>query len=294
MSMVLMQRKATHPYGDNDSDLIDDRGSIAAMENSKGKSKRKLFFPQIFIFFAALTMFGMSFVYHNVAMDEFDWTNFPSGNLKVAIEWSENSKIVGTKTRGPHRIHIVTSCPQTIPYVIVGGDVFQSIRLSETKHMSWSGEFMIQSTGKFELKLIGSSCKDEETLDIKIQDFEIKDDLILPSAVEVEPVYKKLTGDMFSNGAWIASSKLNIEPTSDIQPATYVWTNPASKNGALKGIDGAKGFVVKEGSLTKENGFYEFRQLSNYELVCFFGSQSAKDLHESLLSLRGNLFTHQR
>jgi len=34
--------------------------------------------------------------------------------------------------------------------------------------------------------------------------------------------------------------------------------------------------------------------LSNYELVCFFGSQSAKDLQASLLSLRGTLFPHQR
>ena len=296
-----MQRKATHSHGENDSDLIDGKGSIPDAEYSKGKNKRKLFLPQILIF-AALTIFGTSFVYRNVAMDgnndngpsDLHWTEFPNEKLKVAIEWDQSLKIAGSKTRGPHHIHIITSCPQTIPYVIVGGDVFQSIKLSENKHMTWSGEFVIQSIGTFELKLIGLSCKSTEMLNIKIQDFEIKDDSIQTSDVEIEPVYKKLTGEMFSNGAWIASSKLNIEPTSDIQPATYVWTNPALGNGAVKGIDGVKSFVVKEGSLTEENGFYEFKQLSNYELVCFFGSQSAKDLHESLLSLRPKLFPHQR
>jgi hypothetical protein len=43
-----------------------------------------------------------------------------------------------------------------------------------------------------------------------------------------------------------------------------------------------------------DTAFYEFTQLSNYEVVCWIGSKSAEDIWGSFKSLRGQLFPHQR
>ncbi|GFH44892.1 hypothetical protein CTEN210_01365 [Chaetoceros tenuissimus] len=51
---------------------------------------------------------------------------------------------------------------------------------------------------------------------------------------------------------------------------------------------------MKESVVTKSHGYYRFKELSNYETVCWIGSQSAKGLWEAFKSIRGGIFAGQR
>lgn len=238
-----------------------------------------------------------------------NWVEYPKEGVKVAIEWNESSSSISrkddvdVKNQGPHRINVLTTCGGVVPYVSISGNVLQSVTMSESKHMSWEGEFIVPISGKYELKMSSPACKSDEIITLKLEEFNVEIDNesnASSSAGKTQPQFKTFKNDMIVKGSWIASSKLNIgKSTSEEQvskePSEYVWMNPTLLDKEVNGIDGgANGFVVKEGSITTEHEFYQFPQLSNYELVCFFGSQSAKNLHESLLSLRRQLFPHQR
>lgn len=102
-------------------------------------------------------------------------------------------------------------------------------------------------------------------------------------------------------GSWIAATK--IKDVSSPPSFPYVWANPimVEKSQAMTNIlkSNTNGtttttWMLKESTVTQKHQFYDFQKLSNYELVCWIGSQSAQDIWDSFKALRRELFPHQR
>ncbi len=296
MSMVLMQRKASNRVKSVFGGGGVQSENYTSKSKGKGKSLIQLSFAVLVVFM--LSLFSGGFLKDSGKFSSrFDWKGtWIDEGIKIGINWNESSAVDGevVKNLGPHKISVMTSCPRQVPYVYVSGDALLPIILLEKNHLEWAGEFTLPMTGKFELEIMSSRCESGEQVTFKIRQFDIIDDSKHSSADAIDihsPI--NFANEMLAKGGWLSSSKLKIDITSE-QPNKYVWMNPALINEEVHGIENANALVLKEGSVTTEHGFYEFQKLSNYELVCFFGSQSAKDLHESLLSLRGSLFPHQR
>ncbi len=202
-----------------------------------------------------------------------------------------------------YRVEIVTACPNAAVYAYLRKDALVYITLTEDSPMHWSGTFSCPIAGEYELIVKASECGDgngdghgsSKLVELPVTTFRQQVDT---TDLFFEKEGVNFLSGLISKAAWFSSSKVQIDTpsSSQQQPPDYVWINPTAVKDEkqVKSIKEEDGFVFDEGSVIEGKGFFEFKKLSNYELVCFFGSQSAKDLHGSLLSLRGTLFPNQR
>jgi len=226
------------------------------------------------------------------------WIEFDSKDFsKISFDWnhvqaqaSNDAGIFFYKSLGPHKVDIMTQCTRAKFWAQVSKDALVDVKLEELRPGHWAGTFSLPIEGEYEFQLNWNGCsKNEENrlMQTTIEQFQAQGE----SSKDVQS-----EDDTFSKGAWISSSKIQHESSSDSLPE-FVWIDPGTvlqKKKNVASIKGAKTFVAKEGVVTEQNGFFEFTKLSNYELVCFFGSQSARDIRDSFLSLRPQLFGHQR
>lgn len=186
------------------------------------------------------------------------------------------------------------------------GDTLTYIPLyQQREHSIWNKWYgMIESlpsitqTGEYQLKGLWTGCKDEIE--------EPENDILLPwtffSSQDTSLEYRTPNYGDFSNGYWVQwkalmTFKSNISlpimsPSSPSAIEEYTWIDPNAKSFTL--IQENDLFLYQEGVVDHHNKFYDFHELSNYELVCWIGSESAKLYHSSFLSLRPHLFPHQR
>jgi hypothetical protein len=212
-------------------------------------------------------------------------------NIHIDFQYDDDTKQnIGL---GPHSIQEMTeeSCPNPQVYVTVEGDAMVSVELrKEEDNLLWKGKFDVPMGGSYYLQAKYVDCKGVAANDAygSKYDFQVISD-------KTHPIEKEVGGVAFVNGAWIAKEKV-LKNTSYFDTGyPYTFANPemVMKKEEMTGLAG-NGEVMKESVVTKSHGYYRFGELSNYELVCWIGSQSAKDLWEAFKSIRGGIFTHQR
>ena len=169
--------------------------------------------------------------------------------------------------------------------------------------------------GQYQLKSLWTGCKDEITYP--------EEDILLPFTMferwnQDNHTYDNY--DIFPQSNWIKwkvfmdSIGRNVSSTPQQQqqqeqeqtllPSSisssllkeneYIWMDPQSKTASPIDEDNDSLVLWKEGSVKSDTEFFEFHKLSNYELVCWIGSDSATAYYSAFLSLRPHLFPHQR
>jgi hypothetical protein len=294
--MAMFQRKKTNTR--NVANLDISQGN----DSSKKKNQRTLLHK--LVLFVVCLLFGLISPMIPLSDDgttgiygeDKSWSKYPSANFKISFDWNKvDADGSDRMALGPHGVEIVATCPNAIFYAYLGKDILVDVPLIEKNPMHWVGKFSVPIKGQYEFKVKSSGCKDDTIIDSTILSFEAVGTMSMDDSMSERK--GNLGKTLISQGAWISTSKVQIDSSeSEQKPANYVWLNPnlVQDKKQVKGIAGASAFVAKEGSVTEENGFFEFHKLSNYEIVCFFGSESANDIFGSFKSLRGNLFPHQR
>jgi hypothetical protein len=181
-------------------------------------------------------------------------------------------------------------------------DAADTFTMGGNNNDDWNGEFSFPISGSYQLVSYFAGCREDDGVggDIRnVARLVLKDglnvviDKIVESTINEESTSRTdpyLTSSLFPKASWIASNKLDISIDSKLMP--YVWHDPSVAEARF--IKTSKVSVSKEGATFAATGFFTFPKLSNYELVCWVGSQSASDSHEMFLNLRPNIASNQR
>ena len=192
---------------------------------------------------------------------------------------------------GPHKasLFVEKSCKDPAFWVRLQGDALVGIKLQEESNKQvWSGTFFIPMAGNYKLEAYWYGCggkHPKKALDL--YNFEAKGS---SSSIAAEHTATSLS--LYPNSAWISSNKL--PPSGDVVKQPYIWFDPKVPTEKATLFKLKDTIVTKEGTTEEEHGFYSFDKLGNYEVVCWFGSDSAAQLHSSFMELRPMISDGQR
>jgi hypothetical protein len=203
-------------------------------------------------------------------------------NVELVLDLTEDNTSLG-----PYRAILLakkSTCPNLGFWLRLEGDALDTVQMKEQGDR-WEGTFSFPVVGHFEVVAYWKGCDSQST---------IKKFLLFTVNVEGEPS-QQLTSNtesslLYPKAAWISSKRFN-EVTKATQ---YVWHNPFVAPSDATLITTTNSTTSKQGATFTETGFYSFHQLSNYELVCWVGSQSAKDSRNVFLEERRFIASEQR
>jgi hypothetical protein len=286
-TMALMQRRATPGVGA--ANVIEDI--------KKGQSKTP--FTRTSAAYAILAVFSIVGLILNRSASptlvDGSISASSSGSLglviapgaKVLIKFDENES--GEISLGPHRLSLVAekSCKNLRVWMRLEGDSLVVVNLLEdSSKPSWSGSFSLPIQGDYQLVAYWYGCngKGADANTLNLHSFSAKGASATDTAALDE------SPSLFPHSAWISSSKFQrIESVS--QP--YIWLDPnvAPQSASLSKISSS---VFSMASTAGGNNFYSFSELSNYEIVCFVGSESSYTIFKSFMEIRPMINQHQR
>jgi len=250
-----------------------------------------------------------------ILFDDINSDDASKHGLRTSPQEGEDGIIV-VSSLGPHRIVVQTQCDCPPIWIRVVGDgmipisLIQQQRQQKEGYEDWEGEFTLPMEGQYRIEDRWYGC-DNEKGNFNPSTYESTKGLAFQvlhavgEGTSEENLYLTNSNSplsIFGFGAWISSKKVVQKKTGTND---YVWANPQSMinktltliDYQLKGGDStinAKGVIAKEGTVSPQHDFYSFSQLGNYELVCWIGSQSAKEIYSAFLAIRPLLFSHQR
>lgn len=191
---------------------------------------------------------------------------------------------------GPHEAQLRitgTSCAHPGFWIRLVGESLVKIELKEESPTLWKGDFSIPMSGSYKVDARWYGCDIDraewsplsEPIELKIQ----VDDVSVVSSDE---------SSIFPRNAWV-STRLN--KLSDRKLPEYLWKSPKQEDiSHYTTVEAADSLVLVDDTATDPNRFYSFRELGNYELLCFMGSESAFQLRETFLQLRPQISAGQR
>ena len=192
------------------------------------------------------------------------------------------------------RITVPKSCESGTIWLRVIGDALQLVHLSPQVSGNGSrllsGKFSLPIEGSYVMQGFSNGCGDQSTIP-KVFNVTSFDAVGKRSTNSSNPSTSE-----YPASAWISSKRFpQIKQQGDgqIDRPEYIWHNPAVPAASANLLKAGNTILSKEGTLGKDE-FYDFSRLSNYELVCFVGSESATQIRESFLQFRHMLFPHQR
>lgn len=190
---------------------------------------------------------------------------------------------------GEHEVKIAFTkpCERDTIWLRIMGDALQSVNLvSGSTEKSLRGRFILPIEGNYILQTYSNGCGEQKQSPrvVNVTAFRAKGETMTNSSAAANNDYPA--------SAWISSKHFpQINPQT---PAPeYIWHDPRVPPASANLLKAGNTILSKEGMLGPEQ-FYDFRSLSNYELVCFVGSESASRIRESFLQFRPMLFAHQR
>lgn len=189
---------------------------------------------------------------------------------------------------GPHKVAIIfpPECENPRALIRVIGDALVSVPLKPTDQFEWSGTFSFPVEGTYRLDCRWQGCDASATW----SSFQSPLNLTVTGSRRSSSLSRK-SEPLFGEGVWLSSMKFKIEGSS---PSPYIWHDPklTPETATLIKVTNSQGtsLISKEGSFIPD----KFRALSNYELVCWVGSNSAASIHKAFLSIRPALFRNQR
>jgi len=194
---------------------------------------------------------------------------------------------------------------------------------SSTELQQWTGSFHLSVDGAYRVdaKWYGCGLDDESegatellSIDDASKDKTIEFQVVGPTTFPPKSFVRLLEhsppsigeGAAFSDGVWMSTQGMSfVKPKTDAnltvdvsQYTDYLWANPNLNNVPdprdLMILDDEEKnihtIISRNGTLTEEHKTYIFNHVGNYELVCFFGSQSAKTLHDHFITqLKSNM-----
>lgn len=195
----------------------------------------------------------------------------------------------GLASLGPHSAHLlVKNCPRPRLWLRWKGFALVPVPLVESMDgRSWSGEFTFPANGEYALQAQWYGCDTNSTASTDL------DETLELKAAGTRPTPPP---SMFAPGSvWYQSSKLRIEEDIPNLPP-YLFVNPAKDvmEGKTRRILSTQESAVAEAGVLVADGYSQFVELSNYELVCFMGSPSMGRLRQAFLDLRPKVEASQR
>lgn len=197
----------------------------------------------------------------------------------------------------PVRVSLIDSCSVRGLWLRIEGDALLVVNLSESKDNSWSGKFVLPMEGSYSMFLYWCGCEESEKRNPSIQRLSVLNhfqarkklsfDESKKSSVHQSPTLSKW--DIYPHAAWL--SKKFFPHGGNHQP--YIWHNPSIPASNATLLEGENVLISKEGAIG-EFGFFDFKALSNYELVCWIGTDSAKALRQRFLEIRPMIAKRQR
>lgn len=196
---------------------------------------------------------------------------------------------------GPHSIEVSfqeqsKECQLPRVWARVMGDALISIPTKPLDPLRWLGDFSFPLEGKYRIEVRWTVCETMGSLSVLTipMNFTVSRHADPPPPIMRKP---KSSESIFQEGLWLSSAKFNTEGETS-QP--YIWHDRkvnANDTTLIKASSSrGQSLVSKEATFIPQ----EFRDLSNYELVCWVGSDSAASIREAFLSLRPELFRNQR
>jgi len=195
---------------------------------------------------------------------------------------------------GPHHISVSigTRCKNAPFWVRVVGDALLYVTLTEEEPGRWAGSFTLPMEGKYQLESNWLPCDGEGKSESKYQEFEVTE------SNKSSPTEGNDNDNLFPISAWVTSEKVKIADSETKIENKYQWANldKVTQGKDMTPLTGANNSIVLKESVVKdESTFYSsFQHVSNYELVCWFGSKSAESIRAAFLALRPQTFGHQR
>lgn len=191
---------------------------------------------------------------------------------------------------GPHSVKVSfrhgNDCQPRVWARLVG-DALTVIPMKPMDSQKWVGDFWFPVGGSYRIQVAWTNCRGSS------ENFTLPEVLTIAGnpTDTLSTVHKSNSTE--TKGLWLSSSRFNTGgETTHVQP--YIWHNPQVQASDATLIEaftsGGRSLVSKQGTLIPK----EFTDLSNYELVCFVGSDSAADIRDAFLSLRRDLFPNQR
>jgi len=202
---------------------------------------------------------------------------------------SEDHSKDNALTFGPHTIGVFVQrqeeCKYPRVWVRLVGDALISVPIEPLDGLIWKGTFSFPVEGTYRVEVKWTHCDN-------LFSYTTPMNLTVTGTTGNTSIlrHSKSSEPIFQQGLWLSSQKFKAEGST--QP--YIWhvSRVSALDATLLKASSSRGesLVSKEGTRIPD----EFQDLSNYELVCWVGSQSAASIREAFLSVRPELFPHQR
>lgn len=273
------------------------------------KNMRRMSSSYLMMTVCGLLMIGSSFLLTRSRSSLSSMLTLQYGEKSKTYEISSQAKLIldfdknygadddNVVTLGPHKATLLVEKPCKDPglWLRLEGSALVTVVLEESRKGVWVGSFSMPLEGKYSLFGHWTGCFGTDPRErIHIENV-IAEGFSSVSETTGKKTAEVKNNPIFPQSAWISGQKFSLS-SSDSQP--YIWDDISSRHTQKDFIRNDESILVRDGAVrTGTDGeafFNEFSDLSNYELVCWVGSDSAKSLHESFLSLRDRLFGHQR
>lgn len=213
-----------------------------------------------------------------IALTSGSWNIELDSNVHLTVDFVSGSQ-GDVLSLGPHKAHATFSSECTDPHLwmrfegkaLVGMDLQQ-----ESNSNQWSRTFSFPKEGTYKMVAHWNDCskKDEKKV------FEIPN--IKAQGIR-PPETPGNSTSLFPKSAWMFVDEFH----------SYMWTDPKVPIAKTHFLKTSTSMISKEGSLG-DNEAYFLHQLSNYELVCWIGSESAESLWTAFKEVKNMFAPTQR
>ena len=195
-----------------------------------------------------------------------------------------DSKVISL---GPHRatLTLAKSCACPGLWLRMEGDALAVIVMYEKNQYIWEGAFTIPVAGDFSFISYWYGCDGNERT---LQQRKGLLNLVARGKSFSDPSSNR---PFLPSSIWLPSKKFT-QVKELKQP--YVWHNPEVSFQGARVLKTSDSFITSDSATYPDTEYYQFKELSNYELVCWVGGESAELLQQSFLQLRSLVNVHQR
>lgn len=283
--MALMQRRARPKFAGETSRDMEDTKKSTGFRNGKAVGTFV-----VLLVLAAISALGQAKDKATVGLPSSTALRISGSvfeidtGVRVIVDFDAIEAESTTVTLGPHKATLLLPRPCANPgmWLRLEGDALVAVVLTEGA-TSWEGSFTLPISGSYSLTAYWYGCDRQTALQKKV--------LTTVVAKNVATVDVRKDTSLFPLSAWISSKKFTQE--SDVgQP--YIWHNLEISTAEADLMKTSGSIVAKDSATFPETKFYKFGELSNYELVCWVGGDSADKLRASFRLLRPLVSAHQR
>jgi hypothetical protein len=268
-----------------------------------------IFLTAVHFYFSPLAEFDATTTWTALSPPQNDWENLQGdlgeGNATLFLRLrrprespSPASDNVAVAV-GEHFCQVVVHtkrCPYPQFWIRLVGDALVALDLvqgTDGQNDVWRGKFVIPLEGVYAVDVRWLGCGPDslpwKSLPIRL------------ASVGARRERQSEKSFWFSNGAWIATRKFEVEASTAL--LDYIWSDPSivgQREGMLDLVQieskdlGIRTVVSKRGVLHPIHGMFKFDENGNYELVCFWGGPSVWTLWQIFLLERRFVSPHQR